>query len=288
MPGPRQHQIPQFYLRPFLSPGWVYRRYATGPRKVKNPKDVAVSSDYYGRRGLDNMNSFIESECADSIGTLIKQSTSMIDLDRFRAAFLVANLWIRSPATLDMIRSTNAEFLKQGREIWKRQIAFQESGGTIPEASDFLQPGPSYRTTMDCVEEHIRKLESDAGHLVVGLGAYKSMLEIGEIVDQMRWQVVVAPKGCFFITSDRPVIITSSFRGIVLDNGWSNPDATAMVALRPDHLLLMSSLGDRDIGVATASPENMRDLNALIIASAPSQVFSSLPYQPADSILNKT
>jgi hypothetical protein len=82
MGGPRQHTVPNFYLKEFLNSGIVYRRGAKSPRFVKKPKNVAVRINYYGESSgnldiLDQMNSAIEGWAAPVLKRLVYDVTSI-------------------------------------------------------------------------------------------------------------------------------------------------------------------------------------------------------------------
>jgi hypothetical protein len=82
MTNRRQHTVPQFYLKPFLSPGFVYRLGDTEPRRTNHPGNTAVRKDYYGREepGLDTINRKMEDDGAPALRKLI-QNTGSITVD---------------------------------------------------------------------------------------------------------------------------------------------------------------------------------------------------------------
>ena len=99
MQGKQQHVIPQFYLRPFLSPGWQYRRGNQRPVRRNSPREVAVLAhyyDYYGQSeeaaaSLDYLNSGAETDGAPALKKLLVDPVSLTDEDWSAFDFLLAN-----------------------------------------------------------------------------------------------------------------------------------------------------------------------------------------------------
>jgi len=112
MMGRRQHTIPQFYLRSFLSPGLVYRLGATQPYVTFSPKNVAFQLDYCGRNQaawetLDKLNSIAESEGASAFRKLVENPKSIVWDDFVKLSYLFANFAVRSPYIIEEERAAD-------------------------------------------------------------------------------------------------------------------------------------------------------------------------------------
>lgn len=159
MTNRNQHTNPQFYLRPFLSPGFVYRRGAVSPIRTQSPRRVGVQEDYYyggddpTERSWDNINSRIESAGAPAFRKLIAAETTITSDDWLKLSWLLANLALRTPVYINELRHANLEMIAQMNQLLDLQIA------ALPPGTEFDS------STLDQINEFRDRLMSPRGHL---------------------------------------------------------------------------------------------------------------------------
>lgn len=287
----RQHTIPQFYLRPFLSPGWVYRCGKFTPRATKNPAGVAVKKNYYGkgesgRKTLDNLNSLAETYGAPVLKKLFENPYAIMWKDYVELSYLFANFFVRTPSIIEETRAMELEMTMQvmvmARKMTERLAQSLLNGSDV---SEFLQAEPdneSASMTLDQMIEHTSKLQQKGGHRVAALDTFYSLVDIAECIQQMSFRLVEAPDHLFFVTSDNPLTLQRRTTGSRVGAGWKNNDALGLIPLCPSHLLLMFYGRTTGIGIQQATPEQVVGLNLETIRFADQEVYSPFKYQEAD------
>ena len=109
MAGSKQHTIPQFYLRPFLSPGYLFRKWEERPLTKRSPKGVAVELEYYGvpvegHTTLDDVNDKIEDRAARTLRKIFERPQDIDAGDLVVLRYFVANLAVRTPAVVEAVK----------------------------------------------------------------------------------------------------------------------------------------------------------------------------------------
>lgn len=290
MANRRQHTIPQFYLRQFLSPGWVYRLGADSPRATKNPSGVAVQRDYYGRdkasrETLDKLNSMVESNGAPVFRKLIDNPGTITEGDWVVLSYLFANFAVRTPAVIEEIRATELELVAQAnamaRKMTERLIEASLAGSDLSEFRS--EPSGDFPTmTLDQMKEHADRLRAEGGHRIAALDIFYALVDIAECIQQMSFWVVESPRNRFFVTSDRSLTLQSRVTGSRVGAGWENSDALGLIALSPSHFLLMCYAKPLGIRSTLATPEQVAGLNLETIKFADQEIYSPFKYYEAD------
>lgn len=287
----RQHTIPQFYLRPFLSPGWVYRRGKFAPRATKNPAGVAVKRHYYGkgesgRKTLDYLNSVAETYGAPVLKKLFEHPYAITWRDYVKLSYLFANFFVRTPSIIEETRAMELEMTMQANVMARKmteRLAQSLMNGS--EVSDFLQAEPdneSASMTLDQMNEHANRLQQKGGHRVAALDTFYSLVDIAECIQQMCFRLVEAPAHLFFLTSDKLLTLQRRATGSRVGAGWKNNDALGLIPLCPSHFLLMFYAEPTGIGIQQATPDQVVGLNLETIRFADQEVYSPFQYQEAD------
>jgi len=294
MANRRQHNIPQFYLRQFLSPGWVYRRGADAPRFVKSPAGVAMQKDYYGRNKaarepLDDLNSYVEDKGAPSFMNLIRSPKTITQYDWLVLSYLFANLFVRNPAVIEEWRAAalkaTARVNAVAEKMTDRLIAASLAGSDLSEFQS--EPEDESATmTLDQFNKHAAKLRAEGGHRIAASDMFVAFPDIAECIQQMSFIVWEAPHNFSFLTSDRSLVLQSRATGSRAHVGWKNPDALGSIALCPNHFLTMFYYEPSGIYLAKATPEQVAGLNLETIKFAEQEIYSPFKYPEANDWMN--
>lgn len=289
MANRRQHYIPQFYLRQFLNPGWVYRLGAEKPRPQKSPTNVAVQQDYYGRneaerKPLDGLNTYIEDKGAPSFTKLSKDIESITDYDWYVLSFVFANIFVRTPAHIEEWRNAvlkgTDEINTKAEKMIDRLISASLEGIDLSEFRSETSDESS--ATLKQLNEYAAKLKAIGGHRVAAYDLFSTLPDIAECIRQMTFIVWEAPDNHFFLTSDRPLVLQSRKTGSRTHAGWAKPDALGTIAISPSRFLTMFYYKLSGIYLLKATPIQVAGLNLETIRFADQEVYSPSEYPQAD------
>lgn len=278
----RQHTIPQFYLKKFLSPGWVYRRGKDKPRSPDSTTSVAVHQDYYGRnkaerKPLDELNKYIESEGAPSYTRLITDIKSITDYDWYVLSFVFANIFVRTPAHIeewrDAVLKGTDEINTKAEKMIDRLISASLEGSDFSEFRSETNDEPS--TTLKQWNAHAARVKALGGHRIAAYDLFSTLPDIAECIRKMSFKIWEAPNNHFFLTSDRPLVLRSLSTGSRVRAGWENRDALGTIALSPSRFLSMFYYEPSGIYVVKATPEQVAGLNSETIRFAKDEIYSS-------------
>jgi hypothetical protein len=277
----KQHTIPQFYLRPFLSPGWVYQKGESIPKMKRSPKNVAVHPDYYGEdelaeKTLDDLNSWIESWGAPIFRKLIENPNDIIEPEWIILSYLFANFAVRMPVAIEGLRAVE---LKWTHEIndFARQTGYTQFKFISPELGNESPP-----TTLDQINDYANRLQAEGGHLVAATETFDLLKDTAECINQMTFLDLEAPPDLFFVTSDRPLAVESSQSRVPVGVGWRNPDAAGMIALHPSRFLLMYYDDKPTYTLKKATADQVELLNLKTINFAYQEIYSCTKSDEAD------
>jgi len=282
MANRRQHTIPQFYLRQFLSPGWVYPRGKEKPRHHKSPTSIAVHQDYYGRnkaarKPLDELNKYIENKGAPSFTKLFKDIKSITDYDWYVLSFVFANIFVRTPAHIEewrdaVLKGTGAINTKAEKMI-DRLISASLEGSDLSEFRSETNNESS--ATLKQLNEYAAKLKAIGGHRIAAYDLFSNLPDIAEYIRQMTFIVWEAPNNQFFLTSDRPLVLQSRKTGSRAHAGWAKPDALGTIAVSPSRFLTVFYYKLSGIYLLKATPDQVAGLNLETIKFAKYEIYSS-------------
>jgi hypothetical protein len=285
-----QHTIPQFYLKPFLTPGLVYRGGKSAPQAVGNPKKVAVKRNYYGkaseqRIAIDHLNVFTEDKGAPILRKLIHNPKNITDSDWFILSYLLANFAIRTPAAVEEFRSTQLVAAAQINEMAERMIV--KINEALSEGKDMSllvnpsSPDGSHSFTLDQLNKEASILGMKKGHLLAVQALFAALPSVAEYMRKMTFLILEAPSDLFFLTSDRPLYLQSRLTGSRVGAGWGKSDALGCIALCPSRFLCMFYHKDPSIHSQVAPPEEVASFNFETIKFAYEEVYSPFEYPPA-------
>ncbi|MFH0769644.1 MAG: DUF4238 domain-containing protein [Chloroflexota bacterium] len=293
--GKKQHTIPQFYLNQFVKPGWVYLRSYQQPKRVKSARSTAVKESFYSQDTdeqdypLDSINTYIEGYTAPIFRELLTSQDGLTYENRSLFSFLVANLFLRSPSTIEEIGNAFLKGLEQIDYNIKKILEKEEVKVGKDQPLIKYDTGESGSSTYT-LNEWGKELESMREKSKAGKAMMNENMSIiadlAPVIARMSWIILDAPAGKFFITSDRPVYLTN-LDGSRLHAGWRNPDALASLPLSASRYLILSYLFPLDTwAYIRASPEKVERLNMRTIASVRYAIYSPGKYPPAESWLH--
>jgi len=278
----RQHTIPQFYLKKFLSPGWVYRHGEDKPRSPNSTTNVAVHQDYYGRnkadkKPLDELNKYIESKGAPSYTMLITDIKSITDYDWYVLSFVFANIFVRTPAHIeewrDAVLKGTDEINTKAEKMVDRLISASLEGNDL---SDFRsETNNESSATLKQLNEYAAKLKAIGGHRMAAYDLFSTLTDIAECIRKMTFIVWEAPNNHLFLTSDRPLVLQSRKTGSIDQAGWAKPDALGTIAVSPSRFLTMCYYKLSGIYQLKATPVQVAGLNLETIRFAINEIYSS-------------
>ncbi len=290
MSNKRQHILPQFYLKTFLTPGLVYRRGKHVPHIVPNPKKVAAKSYYFGknirqRKTIDKINSNIENRVAPIFRNLISNPRGIKSTDWIALSFLFANLFVRSSATIEEMRTTHLSFVDQVNTMSNRMMeSLQKSLSEGKDISTFIDNSSLYdgpRFTLEQMNNEANIMRMKKSQLFVAEGLYSVIPSISECIRKMTFVILEAPRQSFFLTSDRPLSLQSRLTASRVGAGWENNDALGLISLCPSHALFMLYHNTPSIRSKMATIEEVSLFNRDIIRFAYEEVYSPFEYSDA-------
>ena len=296
----RQHTIPKFYLKQFLSPGWRYRLGESKPHYHNSPSNVAVQKDYYSRNmssstTLDDLNSIIEDNCALAF-TRIIENPHAITKDEWSAYLIIlsyfcANFYLRSPRIIEETRATTLEAISQANILAEKMIGkVVEAKQAGKDLSNFIMPEPinnSTTITLDELNRYADRLRKHGGHRVMAKDLSFAFENTVKSIQEMSMWIVEAPNECFFITSDKPLTLISRLTYSRVGAGWQNRDAMGLIALSPRYFLIMAYEKPLGIRITTATCEQVEGSNLETITFADKEIYSPSKYSEAHNWMRK-
>lgn len=283
--GKSQHIVPQFYLRSFLQPGYVYRRGTARPAHVNSPKNVAAEDWFYSgatlddKRSLDEMNSRIEGNkhIQEAFRRLLNRNTRPSSDDRAPLAILIANLFLRVPATFYAVGKPTVDALERmNQKISALEAMLQSPSGrrALMDAPPQL-PGPgSWQGTPQTFRT---ELESLRAQLAVGKPMMRDIMscipDVARVITRMNWTLVTAPNRSFFVTSDNPVALTH-IDGSPTGVGWESSTAVATLPVSGRLCLVMSYTSTCQWRRRQATQAQVDGLNRRAIALAWNAIYT--------------
>jgi hypothetical protein len=260
--------VPQFYLKPFLTNGWVYRKGASAPRRTRNPAGAAAQRDYYGSdKAVDSLNSLAEGYGAPAMKKLIYDPDNMRESDYVGISLLFANLYIRTRAAIEELRTMELFWTDQVNEIARvtGSKRFRLKSRELNEESS---------ATLEQINEYANRLIANDGHRLAARDSFLAIPDVAECIRNMSFLIIEAPPKSFFVTSDRPLLLRSRDSGSLVNVGWKKRDAVGCIALSPDRFLQVFYDKEPRTYQRMAKPKEVPDINRQTIMAADLEVYS--------------
>jgi Protein of unknown function (DUF4238) len=287
VPEPRaQHYIPKFYLKGFADPTgtlWVYERFKV--LRSSKPKKEANRSDYYthfehGERDetAEEVLKDIESVVAPIIRKLANPQYQLTEENAAKLYMFVASLFARVPSWRSYMNAAVADMAKriqqkgaQEREKFHRWCADfeQKTGRQLPVTYEELR---QYVIKGD----YTIKQGSDAYNLGM---MFKSAITVAKELATFACEILYAPEGHVFITSDAPVFtVRPDGRGqaeIGMGFGWRGVE----VYLPLNKRACLRLRRDVAPGAIEISERGVQQINDAVMATAARHIYSSEGYR---------
>jgi hypothetical protein len=275
----RHHYLPQMYLRGFVDEAkqvWVFDR-KDNKFLHQGVVNTAVKRDFYTIIGPDGQKTdAVEQMLANIVEAPMKRIIERLDRknltwegeDRAVLALFVALLRTRNPA----FDRDQDEFTEQLHRWWAKAT----------------------HSTVEETEESLRKYESKTGEDMTDVSAQEIFdmirddqydiknprqnnikmmlslaLEIAQVVFQLNWEVLSAPKGMSFLTCDNPftVVPPPFFDDSIQGYGILTPGASTVVPLSSRTAICFYGEGDRTRG-AVVYRNFLRNVNMVVAANS--------------------
>jgi hypothetical protein len=302
---PRDHYVPQFYLRNFQIPGkpglvYLYRR-GKPPREM-SIREVAHEEDYYDlkrddpevdKNATDKLLMFSERTTAPIITRLLSTSSpSLTDDDIGYLSWFVGLLGSRTPAVRETIASIhlgigNKEFKKMLRD----EAEFEELKKRHADMT--VEQLEQVRTAFldgDIYMDFKRGGETEDFLMAQQLQFAEVLVDI---LQNRDWVLMETASSLSFLTSDNPVInmpLPDHPRG----ETWGYANGNILIPLSPKRALLFVPR-DSDFngirlrkGVLQVQRERMPELELYIITQCKSAVFSHVLSKEFQRVLDST
>lgn len=288
--GKKQHTIPRFYLNQFIHPGWVYLRGSKQPRRVQSAKSEAVKDFYYSQDmgdedyPLDSINTYIEGYTAPVLQELSTTKAPLPDASKLLFSYFIANLALRVPAYIEEMSETMVNALEQVDDMAKKIT--QKMEVKIGENKPYIQAGSrkyTYKEWRDFLES-LRQQNKEGKALIET--TMSTVADLAPVIAHMSWVILTAPNGVFFVTCDRPVVLTD-LEGSRIGAGWANRNAVGTLPLSPSRYLVLYGSPSGKWQYQRASKEAVEDLNSRTIHFTIDAIYSPERYQPAENWLRK-
>jgi hypothetical protein len=222
------------------------------------------------------VNRKLEEDGAPALRKLIEDPGTITEDDWEDLSWLFANLWMRMPAAIDDMLTAYRQMYHEIRAIVEPAARkFEEGKLDLPEASDFLKYDNSVSMTLEELRETENALTAKEAYLISATSSFRLLPDVAACIQQMHFLLIQAPKGHYFVTSDRPLTLRSS--GITdsrVGAGWGNRDAIGSIPLCPTTLLMMLYHEAQSISLASATAEEVAYLNLDTMRFASKEVYS--------------
>jgi hypothetical protein len=286
-----QHFVAQMYLRGFLDPEllakgqhrlWVYAA-GTTP-EARGTKRVAAETLFYQTPELEGREDFIEEELSKleswASGPLRKLRVGEINLtnqERSDFASFIGLCLARVPFFRDVSNSLRIEATRQGMEemsndpeVLRRVIESIEKEEGAPLGADMATLLPMMRAIG---AGEVEVTQTSKAWMI------KEMLELSlhytEVFEHMRWNLVEAPAGRSFITSDCPVHVIDSEAAANGPHKFALTDRAIFTFPISDKYLLLGDKREGPDRILGATSEQLAGSQNDQIGRAYRQVYAS-------------
>jgi hypothetical protein len=267
----KHHEIPEYYLRGFCEPGtsfvWTFdkiRPFLPGAKRgVNNPVRSGVrltalrEDEYLARTPMGKKHYEFESKLqrkehlADSAIRKVCAFQPIMDSDK---KILAAYVFLMLKRVTKRDREMRVNVKTALNRMTTAQRAQAKRSGRGVEESNRLMKEIGFWDSEDGVTDALRRTMVEDVGLVHG------------VLSARTWEFVKPSPGEFFVTSDNPV---------VFDKALGLERATLIFPLSQRVILVTD--GSNDLAYRTASSEEVRKYNALIVVTAEREVYAPQP-----------
>jgi hypothetical protein len=250
---------------------------------------VAVQKYYYGQgeqETLDALNTMVESEGACVLRKLVDDPRAITRVDWEIGSYMLANFAVRTPAYIEQMQAFELQAITEVNDLAaKLRQAFDDRSRRGGKPCDFPHwegDQTSSSCTLEQLNEYAARLRAEGGHRVSASSTFSVIPDIARCIQEMRFFLLQAPHGLFFVTCDSLLTLQKRRTGSRVGAGWKNRDALGRIALCPSHFLLMFYERPPGIQHRLATADEVLGLNLETISFADREVYSPFEHPEAD------
>jgi hypothetical protein len=290
-----QHYIPRFYLKGFtdkVGALWVYEKFK--PLRMSKPKHEAHRPDYYthaeeGERDetAEDMLKKVESQVAPIILKLANPQYMLTPKTAGDIVLFVAFMFTRVPSwrehldriTIQISRAKHLDTARDKQKFYKLCSDMEKSTGK-PLGMDYEK-----------LRQYVLKGEYEFAQTskAFNLGAmFTSALSVIEqLMDYNGYQILYAPRGKFFMSSDSPVYILqpdgNGEATIGMGFGWPGVEVYCPLNKRAC-LRMKKGLQPKSVFIMEGHADQ---INRVIMATATRYLYSCERYKRIERLFNE-
>ncbi|PKB63932.1 MAG: hypothetical protein BZY80_04585 [SAR202 cluster bacterium Io17-Chloro-G2] len=192
-------------------------------------------------------------------------------------SYLFANLYVRNPNVIEMLKGIQLSIIKDAVQATK--ATDKRLGELFPPTENlrfrFKQPEIDYESpliTLGDMKQQEILLNGPKGYL--NAAPFDALLDIAKYIEQMSLLVYSAPSEHYFVTSDTPISVRLRSTYSRVGAGWARSDAIGMIALCPSRFLVLINHDGPSVRTGDATPEQVESFNLFTLEAAKQEVYS--------------
>lgn len=285
MPGPRAHHyVPVFYLKGFIDP-WIFRRqkrivlwvYERG-REVRRstPANEAHQKDFYVHEmgSIETGLGKIEGHVAPIFDDVLEKRRFLTNQEKSEMAHFISLMFMRGPSGRGFVDELGARLMKhETLKLAKDEVEFRK---LYEEASR----DEGIPVSADTLREWVLKGEFEVVQKSPGYNlrmALECSTDIGNVMEELDWQLLYTATDDLFITSDSPVVsLESDGRGkAIIGAGFGRPGVEVFSPMSSTICVRMKR-GIRE-GIHEIPGGWVRNINKVFMSCSRRFVYAGMP-----------
>ncbi len=276
-----QHYIPEFYLKGFTDKeGVICVCEKFKPLRQSKPKEEANRLDYYthAEQGMrdetaEDELAKLESRAAPVIRRLTKPQIEITPTDAGHLFMFIGFMFVRVPSWREYLDKQLAGIVKASQQ--KRA---QNKEAFLRDCIEFESATKKSLGDHETLRQHLLKGDYEIAQDSVGYNLGAMFRSAFSVLEELRWygyEVLYAPAGMFFVTSDSPVVTVQpdGMGQASIGVGFGRPQVEVFFPLNKRACLRM----ERGIepSKAVISEKSLNQINRTIMACAARYLYSS-------------
>ena len=250
-PTERNHYLPQFYLKSFLSNKifWVYYKDGSGPI-AQTPINTGVEKNLYTFKNpngskndeLERILGIAENNATEIIKNLSKPNARLDANDISDLAIFFSFMATRVPNAINLAKELGEEIIrtkliKFSKNLKEIQRVIDEVNSKEPRAIN-LSP-EEIQKAFSSPEEHFKFSLKKTLPMAISIN---QAVKLYYTFCQMNWCLYRAPSNIQFITSDSPVVPFIRYRdgSATIGTGYGMKDVEVSIPISPHLCIIMS------------------------------------------------
>ena len=268
----KQHYVPQLYLRRFVGAKdmlLVFDRERNEAFRTK-PAGVAAQRDFnrievegMDPNAVEKVLSEFEGEIAPRLDQIITKQSIADEADRSAIVNLMAAMTLRNPKRRKGLSTVIENFTK---------TYFGNKANYDSYAADMKKAGKEPEFTLEELQGEISIIKASKESILAA--EIDQHNPAAKRLWEKKWQLVIAPEGSSFVTTDDPVCIRWTDGQEHADRpGLAEVSSEILFPLSPKVVLRGRAEGEEDVVNADAGA--VAEINSHIIANATRQVYAN-------------